>query len=243
MERQIKKWFSIVFCVVLVGTMLICLLKPATYFSENENRVLAQMPQASVDSILSGEYTKEIEEYTTDQFPMRDSIVGVKAHLEQLSGKQENNGVYFAKEGYLIEKPSTTDLQTAKASMDSIKKVDALGKYNISLLLVPTAYEILRDYLPAHVYEPIQEQVAQLADETFSGTGVTVVDPAEELAAHKGDYIYFRAAPPSDGIRELFGVSGTLRAARPYALFGERLHKRGFVKRVLWYDVVKGGAL
>lgn len=192
MERQIKKWFSIVFCVVLVGTMLICLLKPATYFSENENRVLAQMPQASVDSILSGEYTKEIEEYTADQFPMRDSIVGVKAHLEQLSGKQENNGVYFAKEGYLIEKPSTTDLQTAKASMDSIKKVDALGKYNISLLLVPTAYEILRDYLPAHVYEPIQEQVAQLADETFAGTDVTVVDPTEELAAHKGDYIYFR---------------------------------------------------
>ena len=65
MERQIKKWFSIVFYVVLVVVMAVCLLKPATYFSENENRVLAQMPQASVGSVLSGDFTKEIEEYTT----------------------------------------------------------------------------------------------------------------------------------------------------------------------------------
>ena len=57
MERQIKKWFSIAFCAVLIGMMLICLLKPATYFSENENRVLAQMPQASVDSMLCGEFS------------------------------------------------------------------------------------------------------------------------------------------------------------------------------------------
>ena len=162
MERQIKKWVSILFCAVLVAVMGGCLLKPAVYFSENENRVLAQMPHLSSEGILSGEFTKEIEEYTTDQFPMRDDIVRIKAHLERASGKQENNGVYFAKEGYLIEKPTTTDLKTAAASLNAIKKADALGKYNISLLLVPTAYEILRDYLPAHCYTAVQQRAAQL---------------------------------------------------------------------------------
>lgn len=71
MERQIKKWVSILFCAVLVAVMGGCLLKPAVYFSENENRVLAQMPHLSSEGILSGEFTKEIEEYTTDQFPMQ----------------------------------------------------------------------------------------------------------------------------------------------------------------------------
>lgn len=192
MERQIKKWVSILFCTVLVAVMGVCLLKPAVYFSENENRVLAQMPHLSSEGILSGEFTKEIEEYTTDQFPMRDDIVRIKAHLERASGKQENNGVYFSKEGYLIEKPTTTDLKTAAASLNAIKKADALGKYNISLLLVPTAYEILRDYLPAHCYTPVQQRAAQLAADTLSGTNVKRIDPTETLAAHKGDYIYFR---------------------------------------------------
>lgn len=177
---------------MLVAVMGGCLLKPAVYFSENENRVLAQMPHLSSEGILSGEFTKEIEEYTTDQFPMRDDIVRIKAHLERASGKQENNGVYFAKEGYLIEKPTTTDLKTAAASLNAIKKADALGKYNISLLLVPTAYEILRDYLPAHCYTAVQQRAAQLAADTLSGTNVKRIDPTETLAAHKGDYIYFR---------------------------------------------------
>ncbi len=87
------------FCAVLVAVMGVCLLKPAVYFSENENRVLAQMPHLSSEGILSGEFTKEIEEYTTDQFPMRDDITRIKAHLERASGKQENNGVYFFSKG------------------------------------------------------------------------------------------------------------------------------------------------
>ena len=192
MERQVKKWFSIVFCAILIVTMGVCLLKPAASFSENENRTLAQMPKLSVESVLSGSFMKGLEEYTTDQFPVRDQIVSVKAHMERMSGKQENNGVFFAKDGYLIEKPSTQDLKVATGSINAVKKLGMLGRYNVSLLLVPTAYEVLQEKLPAHTYTPVQRQVAQLAEDSLSGFGVTFVDPTDALMARKDDYIYFR---------------------------------------------------
>lgn len=192
MERQIKKWFSILFCAGLIVTMGVCLIKPAVYFSENENRVLAQMPKLTAESALNGSFTKGLEEYTTDQFPGRDFIVRVKAHIERAAGKQENNGVFFAQDGYLIEKPSTQDLKVATGSVNAVKKLGSLGSYNVSLLLVPTAYEVLQEKLPAHTYTPVQQRVAQLAADTLSGSGVTFVDPTDALKAQKEDYLYFR---------------------------------------------------
>lgn len=192
MKKQIKIWFSILFCVILTASAAVCLFKPAVYFSEQENRVLAQFPQITAESIFDGSFTKGLEEYVTDQFPMRDFIVSVKAHTEQLSGKQESGGVYFAQNGYLIEKPASKDLKTAELSLNSIKKAASQKKYSFTLALVPTAYEILRDYLPAHVYIPVQRNVSQLAADVISGTDIRLADPSEALSAHKDEYIFFR---------------------------------------------------
>ena len=40
--------------------------------SELENRYLTTKPQASLQSIVSGKYSKEYEKYINDQFIMRD---------------------------------------------------------------------------------------------------------------------------------------------------------------------------
>ena len=43
--------------------------------SESENRNLATLPEFTVEALLSGKFTAELEEYYSDQFPLRDFFI------------------------------------------------------------------------------------------------------------------------------------------------------------------------
>ncbi len=191
MDKHIQKWFSVIFCAILISTMIICLVKPTATFSENENRYLAKLPVFSAESLVSGEFTKQIEKYSTDQFPFRSTIVSLKAHAEKLLGKKESGGVFFASDGYLIEKPSSDNLNILSSNINSINKLSSLG-YNTSVALVPTAFEIHCDKLPYGAYTPVQKDAANLASKLCSQSNVNFIDPTSTLDAHKNEYIYFR---------------------------------------------------
>ena len=57
---------------------------------------------------MDGSYTKKVETYFADQFPLRDSWTGLKARAEQLIGKSEFNGVYLCGDT-LISKVESPD--------------------------------------------------------------------------------------------------------------------------------------
>lgn len=192
MNNTVKKCFSILFCAVLVIGLASYIFISPRAFSEKENRTLAGPPQIGADSLGSGSFATDFESYANDQFIWRDFAVSIKANLEKLSGKKENNGIYFADDNYLIEKPTSTDTAIAKANLESIKKVALSGKYDVSVMLVPTAFEVLKDKLPENAYNPIQKDVAKLANETLDGSGAKFIDPTNELSLHKDEYIYFR---------------------------------------------------
>ena len=73
---------------VLVGMVF---LKPDSEYSKAERRNLKQQPDASLDSVLSGRFMSEFEEYGLDQFPLRDSFRGLKA---MTTLKLDNNDLY-----------------------------------------------------------------------------------------------------------------------------------------------------
>ena len=47
-------------------------LMPSKALSEAERRPLAQMPVLSADNLLDGKFMKDFEQYSLDQFPLRD---------------------------------------------------------------------------------------------------------------------------------------------------------------------------
>ncbi len=192
MKNTAKKCFSVLFCAILVMGLMSYIFVSPRAFSEKENRTLAGLPQLGTNSLGSGTFAGEFENYANDQFIWRDFAVSIKANLEKLSGKNENNGIYFAADNYLIEKPASTSTDIAKANIEAIKKVAGTGKYNVSLMLVPTAFEVLKDKLPEHTYTTIQRDVATLAKDTLDGSGAKFIDPTDELCTHKDEYIYFR---------------------------------------------------
>lgn len=82
--------------VGLIGSIfaILCLmvwLTPDAESSASERRKLKQMPELTVDSVLSGRFMSNFEDYSLDQFPLRDTFRSFKA-LTSL--KADNNDVY-----------------------------------------------------------------------------------------------------------------------------------------------------
>lgn len=189
---MIRKWYSIGFCAILFLVCILNILTPSRSFSDNENRTLALFPAISAQSIFSGEFMTEFETYANDQFPMRDFWVSLKANAERAIGKKENNGVLFAKNGYLITKSSPVNSSLLNATLSSIQKLDALNEFNISLALIPTQAEILKEYLPKNTYVPVQPEILQATQNALFHTNVSVIDPTQALEQHKDQYLYYR---------------------------------------------------
>lgn len=69
-----------------------------------ERRKLAQLPGLTWASLQSGRFAESFETYTQDQFPLRESFRQLKALVSvDLLGKQDNNGIYESKDGYLAQ--------------------------------------------------------------------------------------------------------------------------------------------
>jgi hypothetical protein len=71
-------------------------LLPSQSESDSERRPLAQLPTLSGKTILSGTFMDKFEDYTLDQFPLRDSFRSLKAlfHTRWL-GQKDSNGIYI----------------------------------------------------------------------------------------------------------------------------------------------------
>lgn len=97
--------------LILVCIMAVCFFgmsfwtwgKGADSYSESERRVLAAFPKLTKEKVLSGKFMTEFEDYTLDQFPMRDRFRSIKAMAQTAVFKQKaNNGLYLA-DGYLAK--------------------------------------------------------------------------------------------------------------------------------------------
>ena len=68
--------------------------------SESERRKLAQLPELTVETLLNGKFMTKFEDFTLDQFPLRDTFRRLKAlvHYNVLQ-QGDNNGIYV-QDGY-----------------------------------------------------------------------------------------------------------------------------------------------
>ena len=136
-------------CAVLFILGIADLCNSDRVYSETENRVLASRPTFSWESLLSGEYGDDYEEYMSDQFVGRDKWVGIKTRADILFQKKEINGVYLGADRYLIgvNDPEKYTEQMEDSRIASLKKL--VNRWDAKVMLVPTADNILTDKLPA----------------------------------------------------------------------------------------------
>ena len=84
--------------LILVWALLAAALwlGPKEDYTIAERRPLAQMPELSATSIFNGKFTADFEDFTLDQFPLRDAFRQVKSLFHYYALQQsDNNGIYL----------------------------------------------------------------------------------------------------------------------------------------------------
>lgn len=177
-------------CAVLFVLGIADLCNSDRVYSETENRVLASRPTFSWESLLSGDYGDDYEEYMSDQFVGRDKWVGIKTRADILFQKKEINGVYLGTDRYLIgvNDPEEYTEQMEDSRIASLKKL--VNRWDAKVMLVPTADNILTDKLPA--YAPYYDEERLLTKVLESVGGEHYIDVDSVLREHADEPIYYR---------------------------------------------------
>lgn len=128
--------------ILFLGLSLTAWFKPADEFSATERRALDQFPEISREEILSGRFMQQFEEYTLDQFPLRDTFRSIKAmtHL-YLFGQSDNNDVYIA-DGYV----SKLDYPLSEKALDkAVKKFQSIYNKYMAGMDVKVYHSVIPD--------------------------------------------------------------------------------------------------
>ncbi len=116
---------TILFVVILGGFMFACILAPDNELSYAERRKLNQLPAFSFKDLFSGKLFTDFEDYSLDQFVLRDDFRAFKAFVKfNLFGQKDNNNIYIIGDQiYKMEYP-TND----KAVLNIAKKYNEIAQ-------------------------------------------------------------------------------------------------------------------
>lgn len=184
-----NKIFFISFISVWAILIIMNIFKTDKTFSEQENRMLAKLPEFSMEKLVSGEYSSELDTYINDHFIFRDEWLKVNSQFELLLQKTEINDIYIGADGYLFEKFESNEknLQIAEKQIDSFaNKIDIPVRF----ILVPNSIYINQEKLPSNVYVENQEQIINNMYENMEYA--ETIDVTDVLKENKDDYIFFK---------------------------------------------------
>lgn len=187
LAQSLRKYPIIIgFFVFLLLFSLVDMLLPAKEYSTLENRSLQQAPAFNVERFLNNEWTLAYGEYVKDQFVLRDSWITAQSALETAQGKLENNGVWYAADGYQIAKNSElTEAMQARLATNTTAVAELSQRFpgQVSAMVVPSPANVLQDKLP---YNPPQMDENALLDDInaqLMAAGASVLDLRSAMAS------------------------------------------------------------
>ena len=119
MNNQKIRSFGVL-ALVIVWALLAFFLwfGPRMEVSEAERRPLAQMPALTGETLLNGKFMSQFEDFTLDQFPLRDSFRQVKSLFHYyVLGQKDNNGIYLA-DGYAVKQEYPYHASSVEYALD-----------------------------------------------------------------------------------------------------------------------------
>lgn len=180
--------------IILVWGALIILnfITPKETFSEQENRVLKNVPRFSMQKLVNGEYAQELDEYINDHFIFRNTWLKIESFVDIVLGKKENNNVYIGKEGYLFEKFNVTsdNMNNIRIATERINNFANKVQVPVYYILVPNSIYIHQDKLPDNV-EVYNQDI--LINNMYQNMPYTKnINVTNILKQNKDKYIFFK---------------------------------------------------
>ena len=194
MKKTTSALMGTVFLVILMAVFIANIIIPDKKNSDEENRVLQQLPSFSVSAYKEGRFESKIEDYASDQFILRNGFIRLKTAADTALGGLESNGVYRCRDNYLMEDITvpTKDVKESNTSALTAFK-EANPDLKMYFLLAPNAANILSDKLPVAVSTANQNKYMDDFFETVESLGITPIDVRDTFKeAEKDTQLYYR---------------------------------------------------
>ena len=209
MKKRYNFLVTAVFVLFLAGLAVISLLLPDQSFSETENRNLRPVPKLTANRFRSGRYMQEAEDYVSDQIVLRDTWVAMKALGEKITGKQENNGIFFAANDTLIRRQSEPDQLLLETNISTINKFTSRLDIPVLFGLIPSSATVWQDRLPNGA--PTTDEV-QWINRIYNSKKATTIDLHTTLQLHSAEDIYYRTDHHWTSLAAFYGANALLEA-------------------------------
>ena len=209
----------LIFAVFIGAFFLLNLILPDRDFSEQENRTLQRAPEFIPTSLFDGSFTKKYEKYTADQFAFRDFWIPVKARTELMTGKHENNGVYYCSGQTLIAKFEAPDYSTLDAKLTAVDTLADKTGVPVRFALIPGATDTWSAKLPKNAPDDSQKAII---DYCYGKSTVDCVDMYSTLKDHEKEYIYYRTDHHWTSLGAYYGYAALMKdMGLPYRALSE----------------------
>ena len=227
MKKKTQYIYTIIVAAVLIfGLSIFAVLKPATDFSESERRPLEQLPELSIKTILNGNFMDDFENYTNDQFPLRDAFRSVKALAKYyLFGISDNNELYFA-DGHVAKLDFPLDEDSIQYASDRFNELystymeEKVNKVIFSVVPDKGYYIGEENGYPVMDYEKMEEF---FAENLGFAEYVSIFDLIDE-----NDYYFTDTHWQQQSITPVADKILSALGARPFENFEEKVATENF---------------
>ena len=198
----------VLFVLPLALGLILFVALPDNAFSSEENRTLQTFPKLTWSSLKDGKFSSQMNEYFADQFPVRDTLVGIKGIAELAIGKQGNNGVVLGKDGVLAVRwfDAYVDRLTRVYDTDYYSKesvtaqTDALNKLSADLAAQDIPLTVIIPPRSLDVYGAQTGYPSEMADRLWADIdagldeSVRYIDLRSVMQSANADgaYVYYR---------------------------------------------------
>lgn len=191
-NKNLNRGMAWCFAGMVLLLVAASIIQPDRKISDEENRVLTTFPKPGIENIKNKEYMTALEDYSSDQFILRDLWIRLKVRCDLLVGKREFNGVYLGKKKYLMQIPVGMDEKNTKENLEAMNRFRQKNSdLRMNALIVPNAAYIMKSYLPLGA--PVRDQGEDMnyIKKQLSG-GIGLIDITETLRKHVDEGIYYK---------------------------------------------------
>ncbi len=79
----------------VIGGLILCFTPDKQRISNRENRVLQNMPDLTLSSFMSGEYSTQFESFLCDSVPGRDSLINISDKILDIISMNTSEDIYY----------------------------------------------------------------------------------------------------------------------------------------------------
>lgn len=165
--------------------LILFLPKREGELSPNERRILAKAPDASIDNIMHGGFSDQVDTWLQDHFPLRTAFVSLYSYANRYTGRNAVESVILGSDDRLINAPVEANDSAIDINIGKLTRFINGNGLNAYTYFIPTSGYMLESSLPNLHLEYHDGEIIDRFDEALKDSAETI--SARDLFNEYGD--------------------------------------------------------